>query len=90
MGVIAPKDRKEWLQAFDLAKEFGLSYITAEPEDNQWNYVDSMAGIYGIKWPFTIIPNQIIIGVPTQYSQPSRVIPILVPAPMLVIGHATV
>lgn len=49
MGVIAPRDRKEWLQAFDLAKEFGLSYITAEPEDNQWNYVDSMAGIYGIK-----------------------------------------
>lgn len=49
MGVIAPKDRTEWIQAFDLAKDFGLSYITAEPEREQWGYVDSMAGVYGIK-----------------------------------------
>jgi len=34
---------------FDLAKEFGLSYITAEPLKNQWNAIDSLAGAYGIK-----------------------------------------
>ena len=49
MGVIAPGTREEWKKAFDLAKEFGLSYITAEPHKDQWDMVDSMAGAYGIK-----------------------------------------
>ncbi|MEO8853576.1 MAG: sugar phosphate isomerase/epimerase [Ginsengibacter sp.] len=49
MGVIAPGTREEWKKAFDLAKEFGLSYITAEPRKDQWNMVDSMGGSYGIK-----------------------------------------
>ncbi|MEO5908926.1 MAG: sugar phosphate isomerase/epimerase [Ginsengibacter sp.] len=49
MGVIVPQTREEWTKAFDLAKEFGLSYITAEPLKNQWDMVDSMAGSYGIK-----------------------------------------
>src|SRR5487761_2041911 len=49
MGVIVPRTREEWKSAFDLAKEFGLSYITAEPLKNQWDMVDSMAGAYGIK-----------------------------------------
>lgn len=49
MGVIAPGTREEWKKAFDLAKDFGLSYITAEPRKDQWNMVDSMAGSYGIK-----------------------------------------
>lgn len=49
MGVIVPRTREEWKKAFDLAKDFGLSYITAEPLKNQWDMVDSMAGAYGIK-----------------------------------------
>lgn len=49
MGVIDPPTREEWKAAFDLAKEFGLSYITAEPRKDQWDMVDSMAGEYGIK-----------------------------------------
>lgn len=49
MGVISPKDEAEWIKALDLAKEFGLSYITAEPKKDQWNMVDSLSGIYGIK-----------------------------------------
>ncbi|MEO8721820.1 MAG: sugar phosphate isomerase/epimerase [Ginsengibacter sp.] len=49
MGVIVPANREEWKKAFDLAKEFGLSYITAEPLKNQWDMIDSMAGSYGIK-----------------------------------------
>jgi len=48
MGVITPKTLGEWKQYFDLAKEFGLSYITAEPLKNQWDGIDSLAGIYGI------------------------------------------
>jgi sugar phosphate isomerase/epimerase len=49
MGVISPGTRDEWQKAFDLAKEFGLSYITAEPHKDQWNMVDSLASSYGIK-----------------------------------------
>ena len=49
MGVIVPKDKAEWIKAFELAKEFGLSYITAEPIKTQWDMVDSLAGVYGIK-----------------------------------------
>jgi sugar phosphate isomerase/epimerase len=48
MGVISPKTIAEWRQYFDLAKEFGLSYITAEPLKDQWDGIDSLAGIYGI------------------------------------------
>lgn len=49
MGVISPKNIDEWKKYFDLAKEFGLSYITAEPKKDQWNAIDSLAGVYGIK-----------------------------------------
>jgi sugar phosphate isomerase/epimerase len=49
MGVISPQTIDEWKKYFDLAKEFGLSYITAEPHKDQWNQVDSLAGVYGIK-----------------------------------------
>jgi sugar phosphate isomerase/epimerase len=49
MGVIVPKTLAEWKKYFDLAKEFGLSYITAEPLKDQWDGIDSLAGIYGIK-----------------------------------------
>ncbi|HXB43355.1 MAG TPA: sugar phosphate isomerase/epimerase [Puia sp.] len=49
MGVITASSVDEWKRYFELAKEFGLSYITAEPLKNQWNQVDSLAGIYNIK-----------------------------------------
>ena len=49
MGVISPNSNDEWEKAFDLAREFGLSYITAEPHQKDWNLVDSLAGVYGIK-----------------------------------------
>jgi sugar phosphate isomerase/epimerase len=49
MGVITPESIDEWKKFFDLAKEFGLSYITAEPKKDEWNQVDSLAGVYGIK-----------------------------------------
>ncbi len=44
MGVITPKTIDEWKKYFDLAKEFGLSYITSEPLKDQWNAIDSLAG----------------------------------------------
>ncbi|MEP6749058.1 MAG: sugar phosphate isomerase/epimerase [Bacteroidota bacterium] len=49
MGVISPGTKEEWVDAFKLAKEFNLSYITAEPKKTLWDYVDSLAGAYAIK-----------------------------------------
>jgi sugar phosphate isomerase/epimerase len=48
-GVITPKNKAEWIKTFELAKEFGLSYVTAEPIKIQWDMVDSLAGVYGIQ-----------------------------------------
>ncbi len=49
MGVISPPTREQWVMAFDLAKEFGLSYITSEPRKEHWDMIDSLAGQYQIK-----------------------------------------
>jgi sugar phosphate isomerase/epimerase len=68
MGVITPETNAEWLKAFDLAKEFNLSYITAEPRKDQWNYVDSMAGAYGIKVAIHDHPK------PSHYWSPDSVL----------------
>ncbi len=68
MGVISPKDSAEWKKAFDLAKEFGLSYITAEPNKKHWDMVDKMAGEYGIKVAIHDHPK------PNPYSSPDSVL----------------
>ena len=68
MGVIAPKDSTEWRKAFDLAKEFGLSYITAEPNKKQWDMIDKMAGDYGIKIAIHDHPK------PNAYATPDSVL----------------
>jgi sugar phosphate isomerase/epimerase len=49
MGVASPTSRADWQKAFELAKEFGLSYITSEPRKNLWDMIDSMAGSYKIR-----------------------------------------
>ena len=49
MGVTTPDSKADWIKTFDLAKEFGLSYITSEPLKSQWDMVDSLAGVYNIK-----------------------------------------
>jgi len=68
MGVISPKDSADWRKAFDLAKEFGLSYITCEPNKKHWDMVDKMAGEYGIKLAIHDHPK------PNAYSNPDSVL----------------
>lgn len=68
MGVITPKNREEWIKAFELAKYFGLSYITCEPIKTQWDMIDSMAGAYGIKLAIHDHP------IPNAYSHPDSVL----------------
>ncbi|MES2795997.1 MAG: sugar phosphate isomerase/epimerase [Bacteroidota bacterium] len=47
--VIGGKTVMAWKKDFELAKRFGVKYVVAEPAQNMWNSVDSLAGVYGIK-----------------------------------------
>jgi len=38
-----------WKKQFDIAKEFGVKFVTTEPPLNLWDQIDSLAGVYGIK-----------------------------------------
>jgi sugar phosphate isomerase/epimerase len=38
-----------WKKQFDLARQFDVKFVTAEPPLNLWDSIDSLAGIYGIK-----------------------------------------
>ncbi|MEP6725800.1 MAG: sugar phosphate isomerase/epimerase [Bacteroidota bacterium] len=68
MGVISPGTKQEWIDAFKLAKEFNLSYITAEPKKTLWDFVDSLAGAYAIKIAIHDHPK------PNAYSSPDSVL----------------
>lgn len=47
--IIGGKTVADWKRDFDIAKAFGVKYVTGEPPRNMWDSVDSLAGIYGIK-----------------------------------------
>jgi sugar phosphate isomerase/epimerase len=38
-----------WVKQFDIAKQFGVKYVTTEPPLNMWDSIDSLAGVYGVK-----------------------------------------
>lgn len=40
---------KSWAKQFDIAKQFGVKYVTTEPPINMWDAIDSLAGAYGVK-----------------------------------------
>jgi len=68
MGVISPNKKQDWIDAFKLAKEFNLSYITAEPKKEFWDIVDSLAGVYNIKIAIHDHPK------PNAFSSPDSVL----------------
>lgn len=47
--VIGGKTVAAWKKDFELAKKFGVKYVAAEPAQNMWDSVDSLAGVFGIK-----------------------------------------
>lgn len=47
--VVGDTTLASWVKQFDLAKEFGVKYVTTEPPLNMWDQIDSLAGAYGIK-----------------------------------------
>jgi L-ribulose-5-phosphate 3-epimerase len=38
-----------WKKQFDIAKNLGAKFVTAEPPTRMWDSVDSLAGVYGMK-----------------------------------------
>jgi len=67
-GVTGAKDAAGWKKTFEFAKDMGLEYLTAEPEHNQWDLVDSLAGAYGIKVAIHDHPR------PSHYWHPDSVL----------------
>ena len=47
--IAGDTSRKSWVRQFDIAKQFGVQFVTTEPPLNMWNSIDSLAGAYGIK-----------------------------------------
>src|SRR4051812_32291702 len=43
------KTIEDWKKQFEMAKQFGVQFVTAEPPLNMLTSIDSLAGIYGIK-----------------------------------------
>ena len=49
MYVGGGNNLEEWKQTFEMAKAFGLEYVTCEPLKAHWDMIDSLAGVYNIK-----------------------------------------
>lgn len=47
--VVGDSTIASWKKQFDIAKRFGVKFITTEPPLNLWDEIDSLAGVYNIK-----------------------------------------
>lgn len=47
--LVGGKTIHDWKKEFEIAKNFGVKYVTAEPPVHLWDSIDSLAGVYGIK-----------------------------------------
>jgi L-ribulose-5-phosphate 3-epimerase len=43
------KTIESWKKEFEIAKRFGVKFVSAEPPVNMWDSIDSLAGKYGMK-----------------------------------------
>jgi L-ribulose-5-phosphate 3-epimerase len=43
------KTIESWKREFEIAKNFGVKFVTAEPPVRMWNSIDSLAGVYKMK-----------------------------------------
>ncbi|CAN5143760.1 hypothetical protein BH11BAC6_BH11BAC6_17010 [soil metagenome] len=47
--IVGDSTIQSWKKQFEIAKEFGVQYVTAEPPLKMWDSIDSLAGVYKIK-----------------------------------------
>lgn len=48
-GVTNAENKEGWKKLFVFAKEMAIPIIVAEPKDDQWDYINSLAATYNIK-----------------------------------------
>src|SRR5436190_6824833 len=47
--IVGDSTMPSWIKQFEIAKRFGVKYVTTEPPLNMWDSIDSLAGAYGMK-----------------------------------------
>jgi sugar phosphate isomerase/epimerase len=47
--VVGDSTLSSWIKQFDIARQFGVKYVTTEPPLKMWDSIDSLAGAYGLK-----------------------------------------
>jgi sugar phosphate isomerase/epimerase len=47
--IVGDSTISSWQRQFELAKQLGVSFVTAEPPLQLWDSIDSLAGVYGVK-----------------------------------------
>ena len=47
--IVGDTSLSSWVKQFEIAKQFGVKYVTTEPPLNMWDMIDSLAGAYGMK-----------------------------------------
>lgn len=47
--IVGDSTLSSWVKQFEIAKRFGVKYVTTEPPLNMWDSIDSLAGAYGMK-----------------------------------------
>ncbi len=67
-GVTGAKDEAEWRRLFEFAKDMDIPLIITEPDNNQWDYVDRLAGEFNIRVAIHDHPR------PSHYWNPDTVI----------------
>ena len=47
--IVGDSTVSSWVKQFNIAKQFGVKYVTTEPPLDMWDSIDSLAGAYGMK-----------------------------------------
>jgi sugar phosphate isomerase/epimerase len=47
--IVGDSTIASWKKQFDIAKQFGVRFVTTEPPLKMWDSIDSLAGAYGMK-----------------------------------------
>ncbi len=47
--IVGDSTLSSWVKQFEIAKQFGVKYVTTEPPLSMWDSIDSLAGTYGVK-----------------------------------------
>jgi sugar phosphate isomerase/epimerase len=47
--IVGNSTLQSWIKQFEIARQFGVKYVTTEPPLNMWDSIDSLAAAYGMK-----------------------------------------